>query len=315
MRKETLILVTAVGALATAVGCSRHRPEPTPPAGDAGAAASLSSSAPAASAAPEDPQAMPAASIAAVVNPDGVPAYNGPTGSVEGTVLVKGPDSPDVPGVSAPLCPAALDTYGKLFRAGQARADGLRPLADAVVVVIGYEGRGYYIPEKDPAARVTVTPNCAYPTRTIAMTFGQWLEVSNDSKQPFGPYLEYVVGGAVRIAPPQQAGEPVKVYPPRAGHLSMRDRLQPYVHEDVWVFRHPLHAVTDLAGHFRIDGVPLGPLKVGAELTATGSKTTAEVDVRENVVQNVELVLTYEPKPVRAMTDGGRPGRHLSPND
>jgi hypothetical protein len=95
----------------------------------------------------------------------------------------------------------------------------------------------------------------------------------------------------------------------------MRDRLQPYVHEDLWVFRHPLHAVTDLAGHFRIDGVPLGPLKVGAELTATGSKATAEVDVRENVVQNVELVLTYEPKPMRAMTDGGRPGRHLSPND
>jgi hypothetical protein len=265
----------------------------------------------------EDPLAMPAASAQAVVNPDNLPPYNGPTGSVEGTVLVKGPDSPDVPDVSAPLCRAALDTYGKLFRAGQARADGLKPLADAVVVVVGYEGRGYYVPEKDPAARVTITPSCAYPTRTLAMTFGQWLEVSNDSTQPFGPYLEFVMlGGAIRIAPPKQAGEPVKVYPPRAGHFSLRDRMQTYVREDLWVFRHPLHAVTDLSGHFRIDGVPLGPLKVGAELAAIGSKALTEVDVRENVVQNVEIALTYEPKPVRAaVTDGGRGSRHLSPND
>jgi hypothetical protein len=316
MRKESLVFVTAVGTAATLVGCSHRHPEPT--AGDASAA--TLSSAPAPSVVPEDPLAMPSASIAAVVNPDGVPPYSGPTGSVEGMVLVKGPDAPDVPDVSAPLCRAALDTYGKLFRAGPARADGLKPLADVVVVVIGYEGRGYYIPERDPAARVTITPSCAYPTRTLAMTFGQWLEVSNDSTQPFGPYLDYVLqGGAIRIAPPRQAGEPVKVYPPRAGHFSMRDRLQPYVREDVWVFRHPLHAVTDLAGHFRIDGVPLGPLKVGAELVAlggTGSKAVAEVDVRENVVQNVEIVLTYEPKPVRAaVTDAGRGGRHLSPND
>lgn len=300
-----LVAVTGVGALTALVGCShRNRTDGIADAGATRYPATIPSS--------DDPLAMPVASIESVVNPQGGPAYTGAVGAVEGTVLVRGPDAPDVPDVSSPLCPAAMDTYGKLFRAGPSRADGLRPLADVLVVVTGYEG--YYIPEKDRAARVTITAGCAYPTRTIDMTFGQWLEVSNDSTQPFAPYLEYVVQGAVRIAPPKQAGDPAKVYPPRAGHFVMRDRMQPYVREDVWVFRHPLHAVTDLAGHFRIDGVPTGALKVGAELVPIESKTSADVQVRENVVQNVELVLTYAPKPARVV-DAGRPGRHLPPND
>ncbi len=312
MRIEFVLFAIAVGVSFPLVGCSHGRHEGAlGSAGTEGGTATL----PPAPSIPttDDPLAMPVPSIEAVVNPGGAPPYTGPTGAVEGSVLVKGPDAPDVPDVSAPLCPAAMDTYGKLFRAGPARPDGLRPVADALVVVTGYSG--YYIPEKERAVRVTITPNCAYPTRTIAMTFGQWLEVSNDSKQPFGPYLDYVVQGAVRIAPPGQAGDPAKVYPPRAGHFVMRDRLQPYAREDVWVFRHPLHAVTDLGGHFRIDGVPVGSLKIGADLGAIESKARADIDVRENVVQNVELVLTYEPKPHPRAVDAGRPGRHLPPND
>jgi hypothetical protein len=206
-----------------------------------------------------------------------------------------------------------MDTYGKLFRAGPARADGLRPLADALVVVTGYGG--FFVPEKSNAARVTITTGCAYPTRTIALTFGQWLEVTNDSKQPFGPFLEGVLEGAVRVTPPERAGEPVKVYPPRAGHFIMRDRLQPFVREDVWVLRHPLHAVTDLSGHFRIDGVPVGALKLGAELAAIGSHESVDIAVRANVVQATELVLTYAPKPPAPAVDAGKAGRRLPPND
>jgi hypothetical protein len=259
--------------------------------------------------------AMPVGSIEGVVNPEHAPVYAGPIGAVEGTVLVKGPPAADLPDVRAtPQCAAALDTYGKLFRAGPARADGLRPLADAIVVITGYSN--FYIPMRDRAARVTVTPSCAYPTRTITMTFGQWLEVSNDSSQPFAPFLENVMQvGAVRVAPPKQAGDPAKVYPPRGGHFVMHDRLEPFVREDVWVLRHPLHAVTDLAGHFRIDGVPIGKINVNSELVPIESKTTVEAEVHENVVENVELVLTYTPKPVSPVATAPRPGRHLPPND
>jgi hypothetical protein len=259
----------------------------------------------------DDPLAMPADKVAAVVNPDNAPPYSGPAGSIEGTVYVKGPAAPDVPDVSAPLCPAAMDTYGKLFRAGPPRADGLRPLADALVVVTGYTG--FFVPEKDNAAHVAIGTNCAYPTRTIALTFGQWLEVVNDSKQPFGPFLEGVLQGAVRVTPPERAGDPVKVYPPRAGHFVMHDRLQPFVREDVWVLRHPLHAVTDLEGHFRIDGIPVGSLKLGVELAAIQAHEVADIEVRANVVQSAEMVLTYTPKPPPVAS--ARPGRHLPPND
>ncbi len=103
----------------------------------------------------------------------------------------------------------------------------------------------------------------------------------------------------------------------------MRDRLQPFVREEVYVLRHPLHAVTDLQGHFRIDGVPTGQLKVGARLAAIGSEQQVDVDVRANVVENTEIVLTYAPnaqadaaKPPKG-TPRGRtdPGGHLPPND
>jgi hypothetical protein len=239
-----------------------------------------------------------------------MPAYDGPIGSIEGTVLVQGPDAPDE-NVDVHGCPAALDTYGKMFRAGPARPDGLRPLADALVVVKDYKG---FVPEKNEAQRVTITPSCGYPTRTVALTFGQRLEVANDSTLPFAPFLEGMFMPAVMIAPPLQAGEPVKIYPPRADYYGLRDRLQPYVHGDVYVLRQPLHAVSDTTGHFRIDGVPVGKVKIGARLAVIASQAAKEVDVRDNVVENVELVLTYAPKPPAGTGKHGA-ARSLPPND
>lgn len=223
-----------------------------------------------------------------------LPAYTGPTGSIEGTVLVRGPDAPDVPNLDVRACPAALDTYGKLFRAGPRRADGARPLADAIVVVTGYAG--YYLPEKSDVQRVTIRANCAYPLRSIVLTFGQRLDIANDSKLPFAPYLEGAPLLTVMIAPPEQKGEPAKVFLPRADYFPLRDQLQKFVRGDVYVLRQPLHAVTDMAGHFRIDDVPTGKLKVGARLAAVLGEAVQDVDVRAGIVENVELVLTFAPK-------------------
>jgi hypothetical protein len=291
-------VVTFVGFLASAVGmpaCNRTS-EPAPAArGDASAKPPKIES---------NDLVIPAASVSAAINPSNLPAYSGPTGIVEGTVLVKGPDAPDVPDLNVHNCPAAIDTYGKLFRAGPARADGLRPLADAVVVVTGYAGA--YIPVSSNVKRVAITPNCGFRERTITATFGQRIEVVNDSKIPFGPFLDGVQRPAVMIAPPEQNGDPVKIYPPQPGHYYMRDEMQPYVKEDVYVLLQPLHTVSDLTGHYRIEGVPVGKLKVAAQLGAISAETHADVEVLANVVQSVELVLTYAPKPV-VPWDGGWP--------
>jgi hypothetical protein len=264
----------------------------------------VASAAPAASPAASAPNALglPYASIAAVVNPMNLPAYTGPTGAVAGMVLVQGPDSPDVPSLDVRACPAALDTYGKVFRAGPRRADGARPLADAIVVATGYAG--FYLPEKREVEQVTIGEGCGYSARSIALTFGQRLDIVNESTLPFAPYLEGAPQLTVMVAQPGHKGEPVKIFPPRADYFALRDQLQKFVRGDVYVLRQPLHAVTDKQGQFRIDGVPTGKLKIGARLASLLGEAVKEIDVHANAVQNVELVLTYAPKDA-----GGAPPR------
>jgi hypothetical protein len=277
--------------MALIAGCHRSSSEPAPLETDSGAAAAGSAKATQA-AAPPNALPVPSASVEAVVNPAHLPAYDGPTGSVEGTVFVYGPDSPEVPDLNVKSCPAALDTYGKRFRSGGPRGpNGERPLADAVVVVTGYTD--YFVPAKSEAESVTIGANCGYPQRTIAMTFGQRLEISNDSKIVFAPLLSGVTRAAVMIAPPGRAGDPVKLYPPRPGHYVLGDQIQPFVNEVLLVLRQPLHAVTYLAGHYRIDGVPVGKLKIGAQHEAVGAESQRSIDVRANVVEQANFVLTF----------------------
>jgi hypothetical protein len=277
----------AVGVVTACRSGGSGTPSPVEPSGDGGLTDAT------AVAAPANALNLPGAMIDAVVNPMHLPAYSGPTGSVEGTVLVRGPDAPDVPDLDVHACPAALDTYGKLFRAGPRRADGARPLADAIVVVTGYSG--FYVPEPSEVARASIGAGCGYTQRSIAMTFGQRLEIDNDSPLSFAPYLEGAPRLTVMIAAPRRHGEPVKIFPARADYFVLRDQMQPFVRGDVYVLRQPLHAVSDAQGHFRIDGVPVGALRIGAHLAAVLGDAVADVDVAAGAAQHVELVLTYAP--------------------
>jgi hypothetical protein len=232
------------------------------------------------------------------VNPNGLPAYKGPTGSVEGTIYVTGPPAPDVK-VEADKCPAALDMYGKLFREQTPLSPGgPRPVADAVVFVVGYSG--YYIPEAKPAKLVTISANCAYPSRSITLTFGQRLEVANKSKYPFAPMIEGDPSPALMMAAPYGAGDPIRLYPTRVGHSGMGDLMEPFVREDLFIFRQPLHTTTDTDGHYRLDGLPVGKLVVRTQHVTVGSEAQAPVDVVAGVVQKVDLTLEYAPRAAKA---------------
>jgi hypothetical protein len=213
---------------------------------------------------------------------------------VEGIIRVKGPPPPPVH-VDTSKCPAALDTYGKLFRDGTPDTPGgPRPLADAVVVAVGYQGS--YVPEKDPMVHLTVGPSCAYPSRTIAITYGQRLEVSNQTRLLFAPAIDESQTPAVMVAPPMENGEPVKIYPTQAGHFLLSDRMEVFVREDLYVFRHSLHAVSDMSGHYRIDGVPVGKLKIGVHHPTVDADAESPVEVVAGLVQKVDLTVTYDPK-------------------
>ena len=293
-------LFAAAGAVASlslvaglAAGCAHHdASNATLP--EASSAAPRSSAAADSTGTPGNP-AIKREIIDATLNPNKLPAYEGPTGSVEGTITVVGPASPDVKIENSSHCPAAIDTFGKLFREGTpAEPEGPRPLADAVVAVVGYGG--YYVPEKRGTESVTIAADCSFPARTLAVTFGQKLEVTNLSKYPFAPVLDPGASPAVMMAPPLGAGDPVRIYPRRPGHMIMGDLMQEYVREDVYVLRFPLHAVSDRSGHYRIDGIPVGKLTVGAEHPTVASRAEAPVEIKENVVAKVDLLLKYDPK-------------------
>jgi len=306
MRTLFVRFAISVGAAAVAampLACRNSSGEPAPAGETSSASVASVDGAPSAAASSPAGFPVPQASVDLVLDPEGFPAYDGPTGSVEGTVLVQGPPAPNLP-INTSQCPAALDTYGKLFREGKPDTpNGPRALADAVVVVIGYSG--FYLREKNDAVKVTITPSCAYPARTIAITYGQRLDIANQSRLLFAPAIEEAMNLAVMVAPPQEKGEPVRIYPDRAGYFTLMDRMEPFVHEDLYVFRHPLHAVTDSAGHYRVDGVPVGKLKVGVHHPAVDADAESPVDVVAGVVQKVDLTLTYKPKPKVKMVDGG----------
>jgi hypothetical protein len=239
---------------------------------------------------------VPKDEVEKTVNPTHLPEYQGPTGVVEGTVWVTGDPAPPVLGKTFDRCPAAADVYSKAFREGPPLANGARELADAVLGVTGYTG--YIVAEKKPAKQIAIH-NCAFSQRSVDMTFGQALEVRNDGGQGplFAPDFENQISPAVMIATP--AGDPVKLYPKKPGRYRLIDRVgNSWLDADVFVSVTPLHAVSDVKGHYRIEGVPVGKLKLNAWHPAIAHGFDKEIEVRDGVVTTVDVTILND-KPAK----------------
>lgn len=228
---------------------------------------------------------VPTASVAAMVNPDKLPPYDGPTGSIEGTISVTGEPAPATP-ADFSRCPDAQKTWGHAFREGPPGPNGQRPLADAVVVVTGYTG--YYLPENGEAKELRIE-HCAPTTRTVTLTFGQRLEVKNLSNDFWTPMLEPGPNLVLMMATPN--GDPAKIYPKKPGHYLLLDRDRKYAVVDVYAFLHPLHTSSATTGYYRIDGVPVGKLKVSTTHPHIDATAEQDVTVSAGVVHKVDLVL------------------------
>ena len=228
---------------------------------------------------------VPTASVAAMVNPDRLPEYSGPTGSIEGTITVTGDPAPATP-ADFSRCPDAEKTWGHAFREGPPGPGGARPLADAIVVVTGY--KGFYLPETREAKEVRIE-GCAATTRTLTLTYGERIEVKNLSKDFWTPMLEPGPNLVLMMATP--GGDPAKIYPKKPGHYLLTDRDRKYAVVDVYAFLHPLHTASSLTGFYRIDGVPVGKLKVSSTHAHIDSNAEADVTVAAGVVHKVDLVL------------------------
>lgn len=303
------LLLSAVSALvgALSVGCdSCGRPAADAPEGTADGAPSASASATAPRAA-----ALPSAAISSFVNPQRLPAYSGPTGSVEGTIYVTGDRAPESAGNDYAMCPDGVKTYGHWFREGPPAEDGKRWLADAIVAVTGYAG--YYVPAARDVADVTIE-GCAFTGRTLAMTIGQRIQIQNKTAKDFWtPILEPGDRSILRMATP--GGDPISLFPQKPGRYRIFDHDRKYAYVDVFVMMHPLHTTTALGGTYRIDGVPVGKLKVNTSHPRFANvEASADVEIQPNVVKRVDLTLEYK-VPVAAPalstprpTDGGHAG-------
>ena len=299
-------LAGLAGLSLTLTACP-DRKDPGAASADAAGEASVDA-ARAAATAPVNALPIPSASVAAALGADKLPAYKGPTGSLEGTIFVKGDPAPDVSADFA-KCPSGVKTYGKLFRDGPPNEAGLRPLVDAFVGVTGYSG--YYLPETREAKLVTLE-DCAFTQRTIDLTYGQRLDILNKTNVLFAPALSGFNAPALMVAPPN--GEAVHLYPPKPGYYTMSDRFEGvYLKADVYVVLHPLHTVTDGAGHYRIDGIPAKTkLNVFARLAVIGEAST-EIEVLPNVVAKADLTLTFAPKDAGAPSKPKDAGGYVPP--
>jgi hypothetical protein len=228
---------------------------------------------------------VPTASVAAMVNPDKLPEYSGPTGSIEGTITVTGDPAP-VTHADFSRCPDAEKMWGHTFREGPPGPNGARPLADAIVVVTGY--KGFYLPETKEAKEVRIE-GCATTTRTLTLTYGERIDVKNTSKDFWTPVLEPGSTMVLMMATP--GGDPAKIYPKKPGHYLLSDRDRKYAVVDVYAFLHPLHTASSITGFYRIDGVPVGKLKVSSTHPQIDSNAEADVNVAAGVVHKVDLVL------------------------
>ena len=71
--------------------------------------------------------------------------------------------------------------------------------------------------------------------------------------------------------------------------LSDRDRK--YATADIYAFLHPLHTASSLTGFYRIDGVPVGKLRVSTTHSQIDSNAEADVTITAGVVHKVDLLL------------------------
>lgn len=245
---------------------------------------------------------IPEAELAHALNPGGEKPYSGPVGTVTGTVRISGDPAPEqpLPGWKPGKCEDDRAFYGKLFREGPGRS-----LGDVLVAVTEYRG---YLPSSGPVKAVTAR-GCAFESRTIALVFGQRLDVSNRGREALAPELLGARQAALVVAMP--GGDAVKLFPPRVGQYALVDTVHEFMRADVFVLKYPTVAVTGLDGKFQIGGIPTGEVLVSGYLPALKKTASQRVKVGAGEVVTVDLTIPFDatemaPTPAPSAASSGK---------
>ncbi|HYO95223.1 MAG TPA: carboxypeptidase-like regulatory domain-containing protein [Polyangiaceae bacterium] len=281
----TLVGSLAAGTLmlsAAGCRCSESDPGPTP-------AASVPASV--ASGLPIAPEV-----ISRAVNPRSEKAYAGPVGTVRGRIRATGDPAPTQEQVLSQVpseCATAREVYGPLFREGPERG-----LADVLVAITGYEG---YVPARAPI-EVVEASGCAWSSRTVALTFGQRLDVVSKDRRAYVPQLMGSNMGAQIIALP--GGAESTMYPQSPGRYVLVDSMRIFSTAEVLVLKYATHDVTGVDGKYEISGVPVGALTLNALLPATGATLQREVVVEAGKTVELDLELPFNAAEYKARPSG-----------
>lgn len=231
--------------------------------------------------------------VSKIVNPENQPAYSGPTGSVRGVVTATGDAAPVATAHLARIkgnCPEARDVYGHVFREGM-----MRSLADVLVAVTGYSG---YVPATEPKQTVSAR-GCAFSTRTIALTFGQTIDVVSKDREGYVPNLLGSHMQAQLLALP--GGAPSTLYPPEPGHYVLTDDIKVFMLADVFVLKYATHDVTSLDGRYEIKGIPVGKARISALLPSTNAVVEKDIEIKAGEALEVPLELPFNAKSYAAV--------------
>jgi hypothetical protein len=279
-------------------GCDK-KAQPAPVASASAIASVFKPAAPVASGLP-----VPAEKVSRAVNPENQPVYAGPTGSVSGVISASGDAPPATPEHLAKIkgaCPEAREAYSHVFREGM-----MRSLADVLVAVTNYSG---YVPAKEPA-KVVAARGCAFSSRTIAITFGQAIDVVSKDSEAYVPNLLGSQMKAQLLALP--GGAASTLYPPAPGHYLLTDDIKVFMLADVFVLNYSTHDVTGLDGRYEIKGIPVGKARISALLPGTGAVVEKDIEIKANESLNLPLTLKFDakaPAPSASVAPVTAPGR------
>jgi hypothetical protein len=226
------------------------------------------------------------AAVQAALDPDHLAPYSGPIGRISGVIHVSGDPAPERPDVLAQIphgkCDDARAFYGKVFREGPGRE-----LGDALVTVTNY--KGFVAPVRH--LRTVVARGCAFDARTVALTFGERLEVKNKGGETFIPQLIGGSPGALLVAVP--GGDAVPLFPEHVGLYALVDRSHPFARADVFVLKFPTFAITGIDGKYEIDDIPGGDVVVSAYLPTIRKTAQANVKVVSGETATVDLTIPF----------------------